>query len=157
VPLLIALLAVAVQAASETTLTVSNPQVSVHAFVEPAVVRPNGDVAIVFEIKPAPKLHVYAPGADYQVVSIKLDPQPGLKPRDVVYPPSEMYLFAPLQELVPVYTKPFRLKQVVTTTAALKSKQALTLTGHLAYQACDDRVCYKPGSIPFRFELKVKR
>jgi hypothetical protein len=69
-----------------------------------------------------------------------------------------MYLFAPLQELVPVYSKPFTLKQVVTPgAAALKGKDALTLTGRLDYQACDDRVCFKPVSIPFRFELKVRK
>jgi hypothetical protein len=158
VSLVILLLAAVGQASNDTTFMVSNPQVSVRAVVEPATIRPNGEVTLTFEITPAARIHVYAPGADYQVVSVKLDPQRGVKPRDVVYPPSEMYLFAPLQELVPVYSKPFRLKQVVTAAAAaLKDKQVLTLTGQLAYQACDDRVCYKPASIPFRFEVKIRR
>lgn len=147
-----------VQAASGTTFTASNPQVSIRAIAEPATARPNADITIAFEITPAAKVHVYAPGADYQVVAIKLEPQPGLKARDVVYPPSEMYLFAPLQELVPVYSKPFTLKQVVTpSAAAIKGKEALMLSGRLDYQACDDRVCFKPVSIPFRFELKVRK
>ena len=149
----------ALLAAIITTVTAINPHLSLQAIAEPEVVAANSEVTLTFTVTPARRMHLYAPGATgYQVVALKLDAQPGVKPRTVAYPPSEMYHFEPLDEHVPVYTKPFTLKQVVAVSAsALKGKQTLTLSGKLEYQACDDRVCYKPNAIPFTFELAVKR
>jgi hypothetical protein len=107
-------------------------------------------------------MHVYAPGADYQVIDITLDAQAVLTAHDTVYPASEIYFFEPLDERVPVYQKPFRLTRDVTVAAtreaqkALAGREKLTLTGKLEYQACDDKVCFKPNAIPFTFDLKVK-
>jgi hypothetical protein len=146
-------------AALITTVTATNPQITLHAIAEPEVVAPNSEVTITFTVTPARRIHVYAPGAKgYQVIAVRLDAQADVKPRRVVYPPSETYFFEPLDERVPVYSKPFILKQAVAVgAAALRGKQTLTLSGTLEYQACDDRVCFKPGAIPFTFELAVKR
>ncbi len=141
-----------------STLTAANPHLSLRAIVDPDVVSAGSDLTLTFEVTPGRRIHIYAPGADYQVVTVKLDPQPGLKPRDLVYPPSELYRFEPLDETVPVYQKTFTLKQVVAVApAALKGKDSVTLSGALEYQACDDKVCFKPNAIPFKFELRVKR
>lgn len=146
------------QSPSTTTLTTATPHIALQAMVEPEAVAPGGEVTLTFDVAPARRVKVYAPGADYQVVAVKLDAQPGLTPRKVVYPPSEIYHFEPLDEHVPVYQKPFTLKQQLAVgTQALKGKSALTLTGTLEYQACDDRVCFKPNAIPFKFEVRVKR
>ena len=156
--LLLSVSSVAAQQATDTTFAVRNPQVAVRGVIEPEVVRPGAEITLAFEFSPGRGMHLYAPGADYRVVAIKVDAQPGLKARNVVYPPSEMYFFAPLEELVPVYQKPFTLKQtLIASAAALKGKQTLPVTGRVEYQACDDKVCFKPASIPFRFELKAKQ
>jgi hypothetical protein len=142
--------------------TVANPHMSVKASVSDGTVAPGSRVTLAFDITPARRIHVYAPGADYQVVAVKLDPQPVIGPHETIYPPSEIYFFEPLNEKVPVYQTPFRLTQDVTIAAtpeaqkALRGMEALTLTGKLEYQACDDKVCFKPNAIPFKFELKVK-
>jgi hypothetical protein len=149
---------VAVAQEPVTAITTANPHISLRALVDPEVVTAGGEVTLTFEITPGRRIHVYAPGADYQVVALKLDAQPGLKFKDVKYPPSEIYHFEPLDERVPVYSKPFVLKQDVTVgAAALKGKDALTLSGKLEYQACDDRVCFKPATVPFKFVLRAKR
>jgi hypothetical protein len=146
------------QSTGITTFTRVNPQLSIQAFVEPGVVAPNSQLTITFAVTPGRRMHVYAPGAEYQVVALKVDVQQGIKPRPVVYPPSESYYFEPLDERVPVYSKPFTLKQHVSVgAAALKNKKILTLSGRLEYQACDDRVCFKPNAIPFTFEIPVTR
>jgi hypothetical protein len=143
-------------------MTMANPHVAVKASVSDGVVAPGSRVTLAFDITPGRRIHVYAPGADYQVVAVKLDPQPVLSAHDAVYPESEIYFFEPLNEKVPVYQKPFRLTQDVTVAAtrdaqeALRKMETLTLTGTLEYQACDDKVCFKPNAIPFKFELKVK-
>jgi len=142
-----------------TTVTATNPQLSLQAIAEPEAVAPNSIVTITFTVTPGRRMHLYAQGAKgYQALAVKLDAQPGVKPRTLAYPPSEIYHFEPLDERVPVYSKPIVLKQAVAVSAsALKGKQTLTLSGALEYQACDDRVCYKPSAIPFTFELKVKQ
>ena len=155
---LISAVAVGAQSSAVTTLTAANPHLSLRAIVEPETAAAGKELTLTFEITPGRRIHLYAPGAEYQVVAVKLDPQAGLKPHDLVYPPSEIYYFEPLDERVPVYQKPFVLKQVVGVGApAVKGKESLTLSGKLEYQACDDRVCFKPNAIPFKFDVKVKR
>ena len=41
------------------------------------------------------------------------------------------------------------------SSAQLAEIDALTLTGRLDYQACDDRVCYDPASVPLSWTLTV--
>ena len=143
-------------------LTAANPHLSLKASVSDDAVAPGSRVTLAFDVTPGRRMHVYAPGADYQVISITLDPQPFVTAHATVYPASEIYFFEPLNEKVPVYQKPFRLTQDVTIAATreaqqgLQGKATLTLSGKLEYQACDDKVCFKPNAIPFTFELKVK-
>jgi thiol:disulfide interchange protein DsbD len=141
-----------------TTMTTANAHLSLSAFAEATAVSPKTEVTVTFDISPRRRIHVYAPGAEYQVVSVKLDPQPGVVAKKIEYPPSEIYIFEPTNEMVPVYQKPFTLKQIVAVSpAALKGKNAVSLSGTLDYQACDDKVCFKPNSIPFKFEVDVKQ
>jgi hypothetical protein len=64
---------------------------------------------------------------------------------------------------VPVYQKPFRLIQEVllegTTPAqaALRDQQSLTLTGLVEYQACDDKVCFNPATVPVTWTLPLRQ
>jgi hypothetical protein len=140
------------------TLTTANAHLSVSGLAELTARSPKAEVTLAFDIAPRRRIHVYAPGAEYQVVTVKLDTQPGFKAGKLEYPPSETYFFAPLNETVPVYEKPFTLKQAITISPeALKGKSSIALTGTLDYQACDDKVCFKPSSIPFKFELDLKR
>ncbi len=63
---------------------------------------------------------------------------------------------------MPVYQKPFTLLQeVVTETlreerAAFDEMGTLTFTGSLEYQACDDKVCYNPVSVPLSWTVGIK-
>jgi hypothetical protein len=119
-------------------------------------------LSVTFDITPKRDMHVYAPGKhDYQVIAVKIDPQPWMKVVPTTYPPSEIYDFKELNEKVEVYSKPFKLVQDITvldTPAAKKALAAkpLTLTGRLEYQACDDKVCYAPTKVPVSFELTAK-
>lgn len=129
-----------------------------------SVVAPGTRFSLVLDIQPKPGLHVYAPGThEYQVVRLALDDQPIFVAHDVVYPPAEEYYFAPLDERVPVYQKPFRLVRDVTLlvtpeTRELASKPdaTLTITGTLDYQACDDEICYPPQSVPVKWTIGLK-
>jgi len=119
-------------------------------------------LSVTFDVTPKRSMHVYAPGKhDYQVIAVKLDPQPWMKVAPTSYPPSEIYHFKELDEKVETYGKPFKLVQDVTilTTAAAKKALAaspIKLSGTLQYQACDDKVCYAPTKVPVSFDLTVK-
>ena len=142
-------------------MTVETPHLTLTAAVSDEVVAPGERVSLLFEISPKAGMHVYAPGGhSYQIVRVSLDPQPWLRPHEVTYPASEIYHFKPLDERVEVYQKPFRLVQEVTilaTTQKLVAEQSeLTITGRVAYQACDDKLCYTPQSVPVRWVLPLK-
>ena len=119
---------------------------------------------LALDITPKPGMHVYAPGAGdsgYRVIGLALDAPSFLRVLPPEYPESEVYYFEPLDERVPVYQEPFRLVQEVVvegdqeSSAQIAEIDALTLTGRLDYQACDDRVCYDPASVPLSWTLTV--
>ncbi len=126
-------------------------------------VGPGKSVSIAFDVTPKRLMHVYAPGKhDYQVIGVKLDPQPWLRVQATRYPPSEIYHFKELDEKVETYGKPFKLVQEVTILATPEAQKLLAaspsvkVSGRLEYQACDDKVCYAPTRVPFSFSLAVK-
>ena len=120
--------------------------------------------SVALEIEPNPGMHLYAPGAEqlgYRVMGLTLAPVPHIRFEPVAFPPSEIYHFEPLDERVPVYQQPFMLLQeaVVSGAAeveeALAELDALTLTGTLDYQACNDELCFDPVSVPLSFTLDL--
>jgi hypothetical protein len=118
--------------------------------------RSDGSVSLVLEIVPRPRMHVYAPGADnYQVISLVLTAQPGVRARPITYPQSEIYFFEPLKERIPVYQKPFKLaaEVVVDVRSGPEPPKAMKITGHLDYQACDDKICFAPVSVPLAWTI----
>ena len=120
---------------------------------------------LALDVTPKPGMHVYAPGADdlgYRVIGLHLDTPDFLRALPAEYPASEIYHFEPLDERVPVYQRPFRLVQELVVegspeaAAQLAGLDALTLTGRLDYQACDDAVCFNPASVPLTWTLAVQ-
>ena len=108
-------------------------------------------------------MHVYAPGAsDYRIITLNIAPQPYVRTLPIRYPASEIYRFVPLNERVPVYQKPFTLLMDVfpeVTPEAQKAsseKKELVLTGTLEYQACDDKICYNPVSLPLSWRVALQ-
>jgi hypothetical protein len=127
-----------------------------------AVVAPGDRTSLVLEIEPGEGMHVYAPGAEsYRVVTLTVAAQPFVRVLPLEYPPSEIYVFAPLNERIPVYQKPFTLRQELAidthsqARAALRGKPSLTVTGTLEYQACDDRICFNPVAVPLSWTLPL--
>jgi hypothetical protein len=128
-----------------------------------AAIAPGRRVSLIVEIEPARRMHVYAPGADdYRIITLTVAAQPFVRLAPVQYPASEIYVFEPLNERIPVYQKPFKLIQDVTldrrteAQAAFRGKPSLTLTGALDYQACDDKICFNPVSIPLSWTLALQ-
>jgi DsbC/DsbD-like thiol-disulfide interchange protein len=128
-----------------------------------ATVAPGERVTLRIDVTPGPRMHVYAPGQKgYVPIALTLDPHPDVRVvHPMTYPPPGTYYFAPLKETVKVYEAPFRLVQDVTLalTPALRQRatrgETLRLTGTLEYQACDDKVCYRPQSMPVEWTMAL--
>ncbi|HWW86199.1 MAG TPA: protein-disulfide reductase DsbD domain-containing protein [Vicinamibacterales bacterium] len=132
-----------------------------HALVTPAPAKitatPGAKVSLFVDVVPKPGIHVYAPGAeDYTPITIKLVPGADITPGKLAYPKSEILFFEPLNERVPIFQKPFRLTQEVAVGRSVKPGSTLTVDGTVSYQACDDKVCYVPESIPVSWTVNVK-
>ena len=121
--------------------------------------------SLAVDIEPNEGIHLYAPGADamgYRVIGLTIDPVPHIRFEPVEFPASEIYHFEPLDERVPVYQQPFTLLQEAVVSGepeaeeALKELDAVTLSGTLNYQACDDKLCFDPVSVPLSFTLDVE-
>ena len=68
----------------------------------------------------------------------------------------------PLNERVPVYQKTFTLVQDVVLDGALSSqaayrgKESMTIAGTLEYQACDDKICFNQTAIPVSWTIALR-
>ncbi len=75
------------------------------------------------------------------------------------YPRRATMPSAPLNEHVKVFDRPFRILQDITLalTPALRqratAKETLTVRATLEYQACDDKVCFRPDSVPVTWSI----
>jgi peroxiredoxin len=143
---------------------ISTGQLDVTTYASDQVVAPGSLFSLVFDVVPHQGIHVYAPGPhNYKVIGIRLDPNPVVMVRPVRYPASETYVFAPLKERVEVYQKPFRLLADVAIDASrearpkLASVDSVTITGTLDYQACDERLCFTPKSVPISYTVKLRQ
>jgi len=88
---------------------------------------------------------------------------PGVIARNAQYQPSEDYHFKPLNEHVQVYQRPLRIVQDVLidpspqAQATLKDVSSLTIKGVLNYQACDDKLCFTPQSVPLTWTVSLRQ
>ncbi len=142
---------------------VSAPNLTVTTFVTDAVAAPGTHFSVVLDVVPDRRVHVYAPGVTgYKPIALTIDAPPGLVVRDAQFPKAEDYFFKPLNEHVQVYQRPFRIVEDLEidpspqAAAALKDKTEMTITGTLTYQACDDKVCFTPKSVPMAWTVGLK-
>jgi peroxiredoxin len=142
---------------------VSGAHLDLTTYPSDPAIAPGNRFSLILDIRPGPGIHVYAPGAKgYRVIGLNIAPQPGIRVLPVQFPASQTYFFKPLNEHVPVYQKPFTLVQKVVlegtqqAQAALRGKENMTVTGTLDYQACDDKQCFNPASVPLSWTLTLR-
>jgi peroxiredoxin len=128
-----------------------------------STVAPGQRLTLRIDVTPGPRMHIYAPGQQgYIPIALTLDATPDVRiAHPISYPAPGTYYFAPLKETVKVYEQPFRLLQDVTLalTPALRKRatagETLRLSGSLEYQACDDKVCYRPQTLPVEWSMRL--
>jgi peroxiredoxin len=120
-----------------TGTLISTAHLEIATYPSIAQIAPGDRFSVALEIEPHSKIHVYAPGA-------------------------EIYFFKPLNERVPVFQKPFRLVQELVLEGtrpaqeALRGKEIVTVNGTLEYQACNDKECFNPVSVPLSWTMNLR-
>ena len=143
--------------------SVTAPHLRIITFTTDHVVAPGTHFSVVLDVSPDAHTHVYAPGVTgYKPIRLTVEPQSVLAVREAKYPKPSDYFFKPLNEHVAVFDRPFRIIQDVMVGAsreaetALADKRELVIKATLDYQACDDKVCFNPQSVPLSWTVQVK-
>ena len=142
---------------------VASPHLTLTTYLTDSSAAPGTHFSVVIDVTPAKGVHVYAPGVTgYKPIALTINPQNALVIRGAQFPASEHYYFKPLDEHVAVYQKPFRIVQDLevdpspAAAPALADRTAMTITGTLTYQACDDKVCFNPQTVPLEWTIGLK-
>ncbi len=126
--------------------------------VPPITVTTGNSAKVEFHFRVTPGYHINSsePRSELLVpTKLKLEPVTDLAIGKLDYPAGEelSFAFAPDKKLS-VYSGDFA---VVAKVAAVRSASPgiFKIRGELQYQACDDRSCYPPKTLPVAFEVKV--
>ncbi len=125
--------------------------------------RPGPRAALVLNVKLKPGMHLYAPG-DHEYISVDwpLGAPDGTEVLDTVYPEAEMVHLPAIDETVPVYEGSLKLVRDIhllggpSLPDALEGQDSLEITGEFKYQACDDKACYLPATIPLKWTFTLE-
>ena len=125
-------------------------------------VRPGQRITLSVDVKPGPRIHVYAPGVqNYIPIALTIEPSKAFAADPVSYPPSKTMNLPVIHETVPVYDAAFRMLATVTLANAgaleplLDQDRNLTIEAKFRYQACDDKECFIPETLPLRWTVHV--
>jgi hypothetical protein len=124
------------------------------------VARPGHRIVLSLELDLKPNMHVYAPGVEgYIPIDWKLEEGPAAKAHPFEYPASRKLHLKAIDETVPVYRGRVRITREITfgpenaVRPLVTPTGELTLKGSLRYQACDDRKCYLPETVPLEWRF----
>jgi Disulphide bond corrector protein DsbC len=133
------------------------PHVKLTAGASDAKVWPGNRIILTLHLDIEPGMHVYAPGVGggYIPIAWTMPESKTWLALPVTYPESHMLNFDVIQETVPVYTGHLRLTRDLTLSRAIHPGE-LKVEGIFQYQACDDRQCYAPQSVPINWSFEVE-
>ena len=113
--------------------------------------------SVIIDVDLKKTMHVYAPEVqNYRPISLTFQKQEQLWFHKPEFPEPERLLLKAIEETVPVYKERVRILQDVTLSHRYKN-ESITLSGKFQYQACDDKVCYAPVSVPVTMRIDVVR
>ncbi|MBI5085620.1 MAG: redoxin domain-containing protein [Acidobacteria bacterium] len=115
---------------------------------------------LVLEVALAKNMHVYAPGVQEGYIPVKwtLGSEAIVKSDDVRWPRSKVLDLKAIKEKAPVYEGRFTVEQDVTFAQQKPLQSAvrdgrLEFEGSFKYQACDQKECYPPVTVPLKWTV----
>jgi len=147
----------------EVSETVEAPHLQLTVGQSDRIGVPGNLVTLTAEVKLPRDVHVYAPGTTgYKTVRLTVDPLPDFEIRQASYPPAEILFLPAIKERVPVFEGTFRIRQEVKVNSRMDFSSSLgtdgkmvAIKGKLEYQACDNKICFVPTSVPVEWQLRI--
>jgi AhpC/TSA family/Thiol:disulfide interchange protein DsbD, N-terminal len=143
--------------------TVQSDYLSMKYYSTTDTVRPDLRFTLVADFTLPPKMHVYTPDVkDYIPIQWKIEDSPDYTAKPPEYPKGQLLMLPAIHEIVPIYQNSFRITQDVVMAGSnplqpiLNGDKTLKIRGELKYQACDDKICYLPQTVPLEWTLKVE-
>ena len=127
------------------------------------ILRGGNRLSLVVEVDLKSKMHVYAPGVQgYIPIDWVTEEVSGITNYPVEYPGSERLHLPAINETVPVYQGRFRIVRDVMIGQTkeiqhlLNERGELVVKGSFRYQACDDKICYLPKTVPLEWTFRIE-
>jgi hypothetical protein len=147
----------------EVTGTVEAPHLQLAIEQSDRIGYPGTRITLAAEVRLPPDVHVYAPGAQgYKPIKLVMDAMPEMEFKPATYPQSKTLYLPVINERVPVFDGIFRISQDLKVNSGSQFAASLgengkifTITAKLEYQACDKTECYRPVSVPVKWQLQV--
>ncbi len=126
----------------------------------PTRVIPGKPAAVKLNFRVAPGYHINSnqPRSGFLIpTTLKLDAQSGLAVGRIIYPPGQdlTFAFSPNEKLN-VYTGDFEVTARVSAVPGTPLGR-YRIHGELTSQACDNKACYPPRSVPVAFDVRISR
>jgi len=86
--------------------------------------------------------------------TLTLNAPPGLTITEIVFPPSTDFKQEGIDELLAVFEREFIVGLQVKIDPSVAAGE-LTIPGRLRYQACDDKVCFRPKTLETSWSVRV--
>ena len=135
--------------------TVETPHLTLTYSASDASMMPGARTALVLDLELKKGMHVYAPGVqkDYIPIEWKMAESKAWLALPPTYPGAKKLRLKVIHETVPVYEGHVRLLRDLIIGQGTEG--ALTIEGTFRYQACDDKECYPPRSIPLQWTFHI--
>ncbi len=139
---------------------VVNKRMSLTASSTNATVRPDQHIRLQLDFRLKPKMHLYAPGVvGYKPLALEFEPSPAWRLEGITLPQAKTLHLKPINETMPIFESAFSVFARLVIRGDRAVREALTpdkkieVKAKLVYQACDDKNCYLPESIPLTWTL----
>lgn len=140
--------------AAHSTVEAKHLRISTSAGDE--VVHIGQRIVLALDIDMPKGMHVYAPGVKgYLPIDLAIAESPSYRVHDAVYPQSKTLTLKAIHETLPVYSGQVRVLRDITIAKNVQPGE-LTVEGKFRYQACDDRQCFLPETVPLKWVLRVE-
>ncbi len=136
--------------------TVKAKYLTISASAGDEVVHIGQRIVLALDIDLPKGMHVYAPGAKgYLPIDFSIAESPSFSVHDAVYPESRKLTFKAIHETMPVYSGQVRVLREINIAKGVQPGD-LAVEGKFRYQACDDRQCFLPETVPLKWVLRVE-
>ena len=133
------------------------PKAVLATAVETATVRPGRRATLTLKVTLPPEIHIQSDkprDPAFFPTALVLTPPAGLTVTATKYPPAVDFRQEGQPEPLAVFEKTFTVTVSVAIAASVKPGE-LIVPGRFDYQACDDKVCYRPIKTDVKWTLAV--